>query len=187
MLPACVPLQSCCRLVPGGSWSRWSSGTGRTRCGPPRPKVRPGSADLKSPGDPESLAAGTAGPGGLGGARGEFGQKLKSCSKEWGAQASVHHYLQFETCGGCDPNACPRSGVGSGCSRCGREAGCPCVSDVHRDRRLRKNRRRKSYPTPSNRWGARARGPWRLRGTSQEELAGRTGTCRSCCSSQQVL
>lgn len=184
MLPGCVPLQSCCCPVPGGSRSHWSSGTGRTHCGPPHPKVRPGSADLKSPGDPESLVGGTADPGGLDGARGEFGQKLKSCSKKWEAQGLVHHYLQFETCEACDPNVCPHSGVGSGCSQCGREVGCPYVSDsgdVRLDRRLKKNRRLKSYQTLSNRWGAHAHGPWRLKGTSQEELAGRTGMCRSCC------
>ncbi len=131
-----------------------------------------------------SLVGGTADPGGLGGARGESGGKMRYCSKTAEVQGSVHRCHQFGTCEGCDLYVCPHSGFGSECSQCGKGAGCPCVSDSgggHLDRRLRTSRRRRSYWTLNNKRGARARGPWHLRGTSQEEWAGRRGMCQSCC------
>lgn len=137
-----------------------------------------------------SLVAGTADPGGPGGARGGSVGKMRYCNKTAEGQGSVHFRPQFGTSEGCDLHVHPHSGFGSECSQCGKGAGCPCVSDsdgVHLDRRLRRSRRQRSYQMLSNKRGVRARGPWRPRGTSREEWAGRRGRCQSCCWNRRGL
>lgn len=147
MLPGCVQLQSDCCSAQGGTQSQWSSGTGQTHCGPPRPEAQPGSAGLESPGGLESLAGEKADPGGPGGARGESGGKLGNCSKRAGRLGSAHHCFHFETCDTCDLCVGPRSGFGSECSQYGKGVGCPCASGsdgAHLDRRLKTSRRQRS-------------------------------------------
>ena len=181
--PGCAQWQSCCRPVRDGSRPQWSSGTGRTRCGPPRPEAQLGLAGLVSPGDPASLVGGTADPGGPDGARGASGGKMRYCSKTAEGRGSAHQD-HFGTCEGCDLCVRPHSGFGSERSQCGKEEGCPCVSgsgDARRDKKPKMSRTRRSYQTLNNKREAHARGPWRLRGTSQGGWAGRRGRCQSCC------
>lgn len=188
--PGCVQLQSDCCPAQGGTQSQWSLGTGRTHCGPPRLEVQPGSAGLESPGGLVSLVEEKADPGGPGGAHGESGGRIGNCSRTAEHLGSVHHFLHFGPCEGCDQCVCPHSGFGSECSQCGKGVGCPCAADsdgAHLDRRLTMSRRQRSYQTLSSKKGVRARGPWRLAVTSQEVWAGHRGTCRSCCWDQVGL
>lgn len=95
-----------------------------------------------------SLVGGTADPGGPGGPRGESGGKVGSCKKTGVGQGSVHCHHQFGTCERCDLSVSPHSESGCECNQSGKGAGCPCVSDsggARLDRRLRKNRKQRSY------------------------------------------